>query len=125
MSHASQHTDFDFCKSVSYDPETKRLFHGYARRQLKQLAGVLGLAPIAYDLRSNYGGMAVSGEVTLHADHLYVQACQPATGHDTGILFRSCEGRGDYIGGPNHYASLDLLHAPDHLAIRIQKVFRV
>ncbi len=125
MSHASQLTDFDFCKSVSYDPETKRLFHGYAHRQLKRMAGVLGLAPTAYDLRSNYGGMAVSGEVTLHADHLYVQACHPAMGHDTGILFRNCEGRGDYVGGPNHYASLNLLHAPDHLATHIQKVFRV
>ena len=34
--------------------------------------------------------IAVSGEVTLHAERLYVQACQPATGHDTGILFRLC-----------------------------------
>jgi hypothetical protein len=59
--------------------------------------------------------IAVSGEITLHADRLYVQASQPATGSDTGILFRSCEGRRDYIGGRNNFASLDLLHHPDEL----------
>jgi hypothetical protein len=64
--------------------------------------------------------IAVSGEATLHADHLYVQASQPATGSNTGILFRSCEGRRDDIGGPNHFASLDLLHDPGGLATLIR-----
>jgi hypothetical protein len=60
------------------------------------------------------------GEITLHADRLYVQASEPATGSDTGILFRSCEGRRDYTGGVNNFASLDLLHWPDQLARRIK-----
>lgn len=123
MSQASPHIEFDICQSVSYDPDTKRLFHGYARRQLKRLAGALGLSPTTYDLRSNYGGMAVSGEITLHGEQLYVQACQPATGHDTGIMFRSCEGRHDYTGGPNHYVSLNMLHTPEALATYIRQVF--
>ena len=112
---------FDFRKRVAYYPEQKRLFHRNARRQLWKLAAALGLAPGAYDLRSNEGGCAVSGEATLHADRLYVQASQPATGSDTGILFRSCDGRRDYIGGRNHFASLDLLHRPRELARLIRQ----
>ena len=85
------------------------------------LAGVFGFGPGDYDLRSNAGGCAVSGEVTLHADRLYVQANQPATGADTGILIRSCDGRRDYVGGRNHFASLDLLHEPRALARLIRR----
>jgi hypothetical protein len=110
---------FDFRKRVSYDPEAKRLFHAHARRRLLELAAILDFTPCAFDLRSNAGGVGVSGEVTLHADRLYVQVSQPATGSDTGILFRSCEGRRDYIGG-NNLASLDLLHRPAELARRIK-----
>jgi hypothetical protein len=110
---------FDFRKRVAYDPEAKRLFHTQVRRRLLELAAALGFAPCAFDLRSNEAGIAVSGEVTLHADRLYVQASQPATGSDTGILFRSCDGRRDYIGGCNNFASLDLLHRPVELAALI------
>jgi len=116
-------TPFDFRKCVSYDAERKRRFHTQARARLFELATSLGLEGGAYDLRSNQGGIAVSGEVTLHGEHLYVQASQPATGCDTGILFRSCEGRRDYGGrsGRNHFASLDLLHQPEELARLIRR----
>ena len=77
---------FDFRKPVAYDGQAKRAFHNHARHRLKQLADALGLAPQNYDLRSNVGGVAVSGEVTMRADHVYVQACQPANGHDTGYV---------------------------------------
>src|SRR5258707_1864339 len=116
-------SDFDFRKSVAYDGEAKRAFHNHARRRLKQLADALGLAPGSFDLRSNPGGIAVSGEATLHADHLYVQACQPATGHDSGILFRACRGRKDYYGGSNNFASPDLLNPPQNLARRIKEAW--
>lgn len=111
---------FDFKKRVAYDPEAKSLFHAQARRRLLKLAAALGLDPCSFDLRSNQGGIAVSGEITLHADRLYVQASQPATGSDAGILFRSCDGRRDYVGGVNNFASLDLLHDPEALARRIR-----
>jgi hypothetical protein len=113
---------FDFRKRVAYDDDAKRQFHLHARRQLHRLAGALGLAPGTYDLRNNEGGIAVSGEITLHADHLYVQACQPATGSDTGVLYRSCEGRKDYTGGPNNFASLDLLNDVAVLATQVRAV---
>ncbi len=112
---------FDFRKRFAYDPEGKRLFHTHARRQLLALAAALELGDGDYDLRSNKAGIAVSGEITLHADRLYVQVSQPTTGSDTGILFRSCEGRRDYVGGVNNFASLDLLHRPDELAGRIKR----
>ena len=114
-------TRFDFRKRVAYDAEAKRRFHCHARAQLLKLAEALGLEPHEYDLRSNAGGIAVSGEITMHADRLYVQASQPATRADTGILFRSCEGRRDYTGGRNNFASLDLLHRPDELAALIRR----
>ena len=111
---------FDFRRRVAYDEDAKREFHLHARRQLRRLADALGLAPGAFDLRSNQGGIAVSGEITLHADHLYVQACQPATGHDSGVMFRTCEGRKDYTGGRNNFASLDLLNDPELLVRMIR-----
>jgi hypothetical protein len=69
---------FDFKKRVAYDAKAKRLFHRHARAQLLKLAEALGLQPGEYDLRSNEAGIAVSGEITLHADRLYVQASQSA-----------------------------------------------
>ena len=124
MLKSASRMDFDFRKSVAYDGEAKSLFHTFARCQLRKLAIALRLPPHAYDLRSNKAGIAVSGEVTLHADHLYVQVSQPFGGFDTGVLFRTCSGRKDYVGGPNHFASLDVLHRPDELARRVRDVCR-
>lgn len=123
MSKTSQ--AFDFRKSVAYNGAAKRLFHTKACRHLKRLADALGHSPDGFDLRSNKAGIAVSGEITLHADRLYVQVCQPATGSDTGVLFRTCQGRKDYVGGPNNFASLNLLHQPEELARRIKEACHV
>jgi len=121
MSQTDAADRFDFRKPVAYDAEAKRRFHRHARRQLLALTAALGLDGATYDLRSNAGGIAVSGEVTIHGDRLYVQASQPATRADTGILFRTCEGRRDYTGGRNNFASLDLLHCPEELAALIRR----
>jgi hypothetical protein len=106
---------------MAYDAARKDEFHRHARKQLRHLAGALGLKQGEYDLRSNRGGIAVSGEVTLHADCLYIQASQPATGSDSGILFRRCAGRRDYVGERNYFASLDRLHEPSELASMIRR----
>jgi hypothetical protein len=118
-------TAFDFRKPVACDAAAKLLFHSRARSQLRRVATALGLQPGDYDLRSNQGGIAVSGEITLHTDHIYVQASQSAMGHHSGVLFRNCKGRKDYSGGPNNFASLDLLNRPDELAHWIREVCRV
>ena len=113
---------FDFQKSVAYDDVRKRAFHRLARRQLGLLANALDLPPGSFDLRSNMAGIAVSGEITLHAEHIYVQASQPFGGFDTGILIRTCKGRKDYTGGPNNFTSLDLLLDPVKLARMVRLV---
>ncbi|MCP4618631.1 MAG: hypothetical protein GY844_19625 [Bradyrhizobium sp.] len=119
---ASTSNAFDFRKSVAYDAEAKRLFHSRAKSQLRRIARALGLEPDSYDLRSNEAGIAVSGEITLHGDHLYVQVSQSAMGYYSGILFRTCKGRKDFVGGPNNFASLDLLNRPGELAHWIREV---
>ncbi|MBR0978138.1 hypothetical protein JQ554_09095 [Bradyrhizobium diazoefficiens] len=116
---------FDFRKPVAYDAEAKRLFHSRARSQLRRIATALGLAPGFYDLRSNQAGIAVSGEIILHGDHLYVQVSQSAMGYHSGILFRTCKSRKDFVGGPNNFASLDLLNRPGELAHWIHEVCHV
>lgn len=124
MSNSSAATAFDFRKRVAYDDDAKRLFHQHARRQLCLLADALGLAPGAYDLRNNNGGLAVSGEITMHSETICVQACQPATGHDSGLMFRTCQGRKDYTGGRNNFALLDLLNDLGQLARTIRAACR-
>jgi hypothetical protein len=112
----------DWYTSCAYAAEPKRRFLSTARSRLRRLAAALDFAPPSYDVRVNPGGIAVSGEVTLHHDAVYVQVCQPATGADTGILIRCCAGRRDYTGGPNHFAPLALLDDLSALAARVRKV---
>ena len=106
----------------AYNDAQKRSFHAIGRKRLKALAAELGLAPSSFEVRSNAGGVAVSGEVTLHGEHLYVQISQPATGADSGILIRTCKDRKDYTGGPNNFAPLALLDDVPALAVRCRSV---
>jgi hypothetical protein len=102
--------------SCAYNDAQKRSFHATGRKRLRALATVLGLKAGTYEVRSNRGGVAVSGEVTLHGENLYVQICQPATGADSGILIRTCKGRKDYTGGPNNLLPLSWLDHTEALA---------
>jgi hypothetical protein len=86
---------FDRYRHCAYDGEQKKAFHRQARISLRALANELRLPPDSFDLRSCVGGIAVSGEIILHGETIYIQICQPATGADTGILIRTCEGRRD------------------------------
>jgi hypothetical protein len=100
---------FDWRKPVTYDDAAKKAFHAAAGRQLKKLAAELGFEKGNFDLRSNRAGPAVSGEITLHHEDLYVQVSQSSSGPERSVLIRTCEGRKDYSGGRNHFASLDWL----------------
>ena len=113
---------FDWYRRCAYDGEQKKAFHRQARIALRALAKELHLSESAYDLRSNRAGVAVSGEVILHGESIYIQVCQPATGADSGILIRTCEGRRDYEGGRNHLAPLSLLDRPAELAGYVRAV---
>jgi len=110
----------DWYARCAYDPEVKQRFHAAARARLRRLATTLDFPPGSFDLRSNLGGMAVSGEITLHHDTVYIQVCQPASGADSGILIRTCQGRRDYTGGGNHLAPLRLLDDAPTLAAQVR-----
>jgi len=112
----------DWYTSCSYAPDQKRCFHAAARARLRRLAAELGFPPASFDLRSNQGGIAVSGEITLHHARVYVQVCQPSTRADSGILIRTCDGQRDYTGGRNHFAPLSMLDGIPALAVRIRTV---
>ncbi len=98
-----------------YEPELKDKMHRAGKAFLKAYATeVLKLRPDQYDLRSNKAGPAVSGEVTLHTDTLYVQAMEPLFYGNPCLLVRTCNGRKDYTGGSNRYLSPEALcnHIP-------------
>lgn len=100
---------FQWTKSCSYDDEQKRRFHATARSRLKKLAAELRLPQGSFEVRSNKAGIAVSGEITLHHDRFYLQVSQFGLSSGHGILIRTCKGRKDYTGGPNHFVGLQLL----------------
>jgi len=115
----------DWYARCAYDPVAKSRFHAAARARLRTLANTLGFPIHSYDLRSNAGGIAVSGEITLHHEQVYVQVSQSVMGWDSGILIRSCEGRRDYTGGRNHFAPLRMLDDLPALAKQVRAVMSV
>ncbi len=108
-------------KRISYDIDLKTQFHREAKRLLRQVAKALGLETGTYDLRSNQGGIAVSGEITLHSEQLYVQISQSCSMSGNDVLYRRCNGRKDYCGERNHFASAKELADPAGLAQTITK----
>lgn len=89
---------------ASYNHSQKMTFHRHAKRQLKILATKhFGLTPDQFDLRSNLAGIAVSGEITLETPFIYIQASQPISYRDCGLLIRHD------THGRNHFAPLSKL----------------
>jgi hypothetical protein len=101
----------------SYDDaanDRKTTFHRDGRTFLKHLARALGLPAGSFDLRNNRAGVAVSGEVTLHSDTLYVQLFESGFSRGVTALYRRCQGRRDFCGEMNHFASMQTLAADPH-----------
>jgi hypothetical protein len=99
----------------------KDAFHREGRKFLKALAEELNMAPGTYDLRNNRGGMAVSGEVTLHGERIYVQMSESCVHRGVSILYRTCKGQKDYTGGHNNFQSVRDLRKPEVMAKFIAK----
>ena len=113
---------FNWYRRCAYDGVQKKLFHAKGRAALRALAKELRLASDSFTIRTCEGGVAVSGEVILHGERLYIQISQPATAADSGVLIRSCNGRRDYEGGRNHFSPLSLLDEPAALAGYVRAV---
>lgn len=89
-------------KPCSYNPEQKIIFHRGAKCRLRLLAKQLNFDKQDYEIRSNQGGIAVSGEVILHHENVYIHVSLGSL----GILIRQCDGRKDFTGGPNTWLPL-------------------
>lgn len=101
---------FDWDRKCSRDAGAKNEFHREAKKRLTALADALGFEKGSFEVRSNRGGPAVSGEITLHHDDIYIQASQPAwASSERGLMIRTCKNRRDYTGGNNHFAPLSWL----------------
>lgn len=115
-------SNFNWSAPADYNAANKIRFHNAARKQLKALAIALRLAPASFEIRSNKAGVAVSGEITLHSESVYVQVSQSCIGVGMGVLIRSCNGRKDYSGGRNHWLPLSALNDPRVLAHYVRRV---
>lgn len=105
-----------------YDENAKRRVASRFKSQLRKVAEAMGLDKSEYDLRFNPGGIAVWGEVTLHCEHVYIQASH---GCDLGVLVRACEGRKDYTGRQNCWIDFQTLrNDPVGFAHRVESIAR-
>ncbi len=103
--------------TCAYDANHKGSWHQEVKARLDALARHLGLPKGTYEVRSNMGGIAVSGEVTLHGENVYVQVSQLLLGGPRlEILYRTCNGRKDYSGGINHFAHISMMEDTAALA---------
>ena len=95
--------------SVAYNETAKNEFLRMSKQLAMRMAFGLGLNEDQYEIRVNKGGIAVSGEVTLHTDTHYIQFSQSCGILEKGFLVRSCKGRKDYTGGRNHFVKWESL----------------
>ena len=112
-------------KSVSYKCHEKKEFHRLGVYTLKALAEELGLLEPDYEIRNNMGGIAASGEVTLHSDNLYIQLSQSSLGIRHGFYWRSCNGSRDFCGGKNQWMAWNCLLDLRGFANRIREHLEV
>lgn len=102
----SIHAELEALPDVGYNTEAKARYKSLSMRVLRDLASRLKLTAGSYDLRYNAGGIAVSGEATLHGDSIYIQIDQCTINHGhASVLYRTCDGRRDYRGGRNHFCT--------------------
>ncbi len=106
---------------VSYNETAKAKFLRESRKVLREIAKALGYTESQYDIRTNKAGIAVSGEVTLHSDTIYIQFSQ---GTGLGILYRSVKHRRDYSGGANNWMSFKKLEDFNNAIATIKRAER-
>lgn len=94
----------------------KLSMHSAGRAFLQKLARDLGLQTHEREIRSNRGGLAVSGEVTLDAPGLYLwlqESCVGARGVTITYRYQPAVGSSASAHGPNHWRHVRDLIKPD------------
>jgi len=102
-------------QNSSHNPEIKSTFKRNALSALWTIAKELNLNKDSYEVRYNEGGIAVSGEATLHHENFYIQLSEFP-------YWRTCEGRKDYVGGYNRPLRNV---SPERLIEEISKILKV
>jgi len=91
----------------------KEEYRKLGRKILKHIATEMGLNKGEFDIRWNPGGIACSGDHTLHTDKVYVAL------HDNlgsgWFYWRTVTGRKDYRGGANQIVQFQDFTAPGGL----------
>lgn len=99
-------------QDLGFDAQNKAKFLRNGKRIMLAIAERLeGLKE--YNIGINKGGEAVSGEVILHTEWLYVQFSQFCGMKQ--FLYRNCNGLKDYSGGRNMWMDWEALLDLDHV----------
>lgn len=103
-------TSVSFNEYSDVGASAKDAMHRQGSTFLRKLAASLGLEKGDFDVRSNRAGIAVSGEVTLHSDDIYIQMSESCLGErGLSLLYRTCSHRKDYCGHTNNFIHLSRL----------------
>ena len=106
------------------DPVHKQTISKMGKAALRKVAEAMGLSKADYRVDYNPGGIAVTGEVMLHTDFVYVQICHGFGHSPVTILIRACKGRKDYCGLDNNYLSVHALENPKGMAETLMDLAR-
>jgi len=112
----SQELGYIFGERESGPNGAKKVFHDISSAFLRALGSDLGFKD--YKVTRNYGGIAVSGEITLmgmwgEGNGLYLQISQPIT-QQREILYRHITHMKDYCGGSNQWLPCDIFTNGDY-----------
>lgn len=92
------------------DDDVER-FHRKYEIVLRYIVRAMGLQEDQYDIE-HIPGVTGYGVVSLHTDHIYVMMGGWSWSMDN-FQYRACNGRKDYLGGENMYASIKDLKHPE------------
>jgi hypothetical protein len=105
----------------AYDNDyTKSHFEKESKWVLKQIVQSFAFPKGSYNVRFNPGGIAVSGEATLHEEKIYIQFSR--TFPIDGFMVRQCNGQKDYTGKTNIYIKWENLSDWDDLIKKLESI---
>ena len=110
--------------SIAYDSVRKDKFLRMSRHILKTIANMLHLEPGTYKIHTNKAGIAVSGSVSLHTEHLYINLEQSFCFDGQAFMYRATRNMKDYRGGNNHWMNWSKLEDLDAVVKSFQIIMQ-